>query len=76
MNFPRRFSDTPEEILNHELVQYLLHTVAEQSIKINHLEAEIRLLKGHSSKPTIPPNSNLEGVKSNGFNGVKKNFFY
>jgi len=75
MKFPAHLQNTPSEILNHGLVQYLLATIEDQSVKINHLEAEIRLLKGHSATPVIPPNSNLEGVKSYSSREVKKNFF-
>jgi len=44
MKFPAHLQNTPSEILNHGLVQYLLTIIEDQSTKINHLEAESRLL--------------------------------
>ncbi|MEM6813837.1 MAG: hypothetical protein AAF600_05535 [Bacteroidota bacterium] len=38
----------------------LLHFIVELLEKISRLKAEIRLLKGHSAPPTIPPKSRLE----------------
>jgi len=75
MKFPSHLESTPAEILNHPIVEYLHGIIKEQSLEIDKLKAEIRLLKGHSAKPVIPPNSNLEGPKSQSLNGIKKNSF-
>ena len=76
MQLPSHLQDTASRLLNHPLVEYLLGVIEEQTVEINNLKAEIRLLKGHSAKPVIPPNSNLEGINSQSEEEVKKNFFY
>jgi len=68
--------DTRAEILNHPIIGYLHSIIGELSLEIENLKSEIRLLKGHSSKPIIPPNSKMEGKKSNSEKGVKKNSLY
>ena len=42
-------------LLEIPLVQYLLEVCQKQSEKIDELEAEIKLLKGHPQKPIIRP---------------------
>jgi len=74
MTLPDRFHATSKEILNHDLVHYLYDLIEDQSIEIANLKKEIRILKDHSAKPSIRPNSNLEGAKSHPLQGVKKNF--
>jgi hypothetical protein len=72
MPLPSHLQDTPSEQLKLPQVAYLLEVVEEQTLQIGRLEAEIRILKGHSAKPVIPPNSNLEGIKSRSEEEVKK----
>jgi len=76
MKFPKPFQDTPPEILNHGLVQHLFGVIESQSKEIEVLKKEIKILKGHSPKPEIPPNSNLEGMKSDPLRRGKKKLFY
>ncbi|MCK5369040.1 MAG: hypothetical protein KAQ62_10825, partial [Cyclobacteriaceae bacterium] len=73
MQYPSHLQDTPDEILNHPVVGYLQGIIEDLSREIEQLKAEIRLLKDHSAKPVIPPNSNLEGAKIKSLKGVKKN---
>ena len=73
MDYPEQFKGTSDQILNHSFVGYLQDIISCQSLEIEKLKAEIRLLKGHSAKPVIPPNSNLEGRKSKSYEGIKKN---
>ncbi len=73
MKLPSHLQDTPINILNHPVVGYLQVVIGDLSSEIEKLKAEIRLLKGHSAKPIIHPNSNLEGSKSKSLKGVKKN---
>lgn len=76
MKLADHLQNTPSELLNLPLVEYLLGVIEEQTLRIGQLEAEIRLLKGHSAKPVIPPNSNLEGRKNRSKEEVKKNSLY
>jgi len=73
MKIPIDLLNSHKELSTHPLVEYLLDLTEKQSQQIEQLKSEIRLLKGHSAKPAIRPNSNLEGVKSKSLNGVKKN---
>ena len=73
MNYPEQFQGTSEQILNNPFVGYLQGIILDQSLEIEKLKSEIRLLKGHSAKPVIPPNSNLEGSSSKSDKGIKKN---
>ena len=65
--------EVPEEILNHPFVVSLLEKVAFLTHKVERLEAEIRLLKSHSPKPTLPPSSNLAPPRHDPKDGIKKN---
>ena len=76
MGLPNYIKNTSAEILNHPLVQYLTSTNEKLTEQIEQFKAEIRLLKGHSPKPSIPPNSKMEGVKSSSEKEVKKNSLY
>ncbi len=73
MQIPSHLQESSSGLLNHPLVEYLLEVIEGQTVEIEELKSEIRLLKGHSAKPIIPPNSNLEGSKSRSVEGVKKN---
>jgi hypothetical protein len=73
MILPTHLNGTHIDILSHPLVDYLSSAVENLTYENEQLKAEIRLLKGHSSKPSIPPNSKLEGKKSKSEKGVKKN---
>ena len=73
MHYPEQFRGTSDQILNHPFVGYLQVVISDQSLEIEKLKSEIRLLKGHSAKPAIPPNSNLEGSTKKFFKGIKKN---
>ncbi len=73
MVYPDQFKDTSDKIFNHPFVGYLHGVISDQSLEIEKLKSEIRLLKGHSAKPVIPPNSNLEGPSSKSNKGIKKN---
>lgn len=64
------------ELLNHPEVGGLLSIIEDLSLEIEHLKKEIRMLKGHSAKPTIPASSNLEGKKSEPLKKGKKKLFY
>ena len=55
MKLPVDLQNTPPEILNHGLVHHLFGIIEGQSLEIEKLKKEIRILKGHSAKPTIPP---------------------
>ena len=74
MKYPSHLQDTPTKTLNHPIIVYLHSVIGDLSLEIENLQAEIRLLKGQSAKPIIPPNSNLEGTKSKSLKGVKKNY--
>ena len=76
MEIPFHLHDNHKELSTHPLVAYLLDLTERQSIEIEQLKAEIRLLKGHSAKPVIPPNSNLENSRNcSSDDEVKKNSF-
>lgn len=75
MHYPEQFRGISDQILNHPFVGYLQVVISDQSLDIEKLKSEIRLLKGHSAKPFLPPNSNLEGRKSKTLKGLKKNSF-
>ena len=66
-------SKLSEKDLKSPSVIYLLEVIERQSLEIEGLKEEVRMLKGHSAKPSIRPNSNLEGSKSQSLKGVKKN---
>ena len=76
MTIPDHLHNTPKAILNHGLVHHLFGIIEGQSLEIENLKKEVRMLKGHSAKPVIPANSNLEGAKSKSLKGVKKNSPY
>jgi hypothetical protein len=70
---PGQFIDASDQILSHPFVGYLQGVISDQILEIEKLKSEIRLLKGHSAKPKISPNSNLEGPSSKSSKGIKKN---
>jgi hypothetical protein len=73
MVYPEQFKETSDQIIAHPFVGYLQGVISGQVLEIEKLKSEIRLLKGHSAKPKIPPNSNLEGPSSKSNKGIKKN---
>jgi len=72
MNIPTGLLNSHKELLPHPLVAHLLDLVDKQSVEIDQLKSEVRLLKGHSAKPSIRPNSGLEGVTGKSSKGEKK----
>ena len=76
MQVPIHLKDKALEVLNNPYVDYVHNKIERLSTEVEGLKAEIRLLKGHSPKPVIPPNSNLEGSKSRSEGEVKKNSLY
>ncbi|MEM6814520.1 MAG: hypothetical protein AAF600_09015 [Bacteroidota bacterium] len=60
MKLPSHLKDPSSEELSLPLMSNFLHFIAELQEEISRLKAEIRLLKGHSAPPTIPPKSQLE----------------